>query len=161
MKDRFNAIHHLRIGVLIDNEARDLGSEEPTGPEGDETEESLRAGLYLFWGLLIRVELAGDEEEVETNAVQCEAAIEKEDHGAGVAEAEAYEAEHPGGEADEQHFLDAPAREEPRHDNQENHFRHLADALLEHRGFPLEFVQELVAESPGMRTMQILRSSCP
>ncbi len=113
---------------------------------GDERDESLRRGAHVSAAPSVDVDLAGDEEEVVTDAVQQDAEVQHPDERLVVAVGEQNVARHPRGHADEQHLLHAEPLEEPRHQEHEHDLRHLPHRHLPRRVRHADGVQERVRE---------------
>ena len=105
------------------------------------------AAARTFAGrLLIHVDLPGHEEEVVTDPVQQDAAVQHPHRLVVIAVREQHVARHPRRHADEQHLLDAQPSEEPRHQEHEHDLGHLAERHLPRRVGHAELVEERIGE---------------
>src|SRR6185369_1246588 len=97
---------------------------------GEESEETLRGAAEMRGGFLVGIQLAGHEEEIETEAVEEDGEIEHPDARARVAIGQQAVSQAPAGKAEHEHAAYGDATEDEGHQQHHSDLRKLAQRHL-------------------------------
>ena len=121
--------------IMTRDQTVDKVSDHHTHAESNKGDETLGVGADLQGGFAVHVYLAGDEEEIVTDAVKEDSQIEHEDQALIIAEGKEQIAAHPEQHTHQQHVFDAQAGEEKGHNQHKEYLGKLTEGHFGRRTF--------------------------